>query len=97
MKVKLNNVEGTVGIEGACDLFSTAMYNLGTNTHGIRMPVEINGKTIQIERDTGAGVSKISNETFDKHFKHVQLKPCTANCIHRRVIRLKCVVSFHLA
>ena len=44
--VKLNNVEGTVGNEGVCDPFSAAMYNLGTNRHGIEIPVEINGKTI---------------------------------------------------
>ena len=54
------------------------MYKLSTNRHGINIPVEINGKIIQMELDTGAGVSIISKETFDKHFKHIQLKPCTA-------------------
>ncbi len=46
-KTKLNSVEGTFQSEGACDTFSTAMYKLGTNRHGIEIPVEINGKTIQ--------------------------------------------------
>ena len=77
-KTKLNNVEGTLETDVACDPFSTTMYKLSTNRHGINIPVEINGKVIQMELNTGAGVSIISKETFDKHFKHIQLEPCTA-------------------
>ena len=61
-KTKLNNVEGTFETECPCDPFSTAMYKLSTNRHGINILVAINGKIIQMEFDTGAGVLIIFKE-----------------------------------
>ena len=52
------------------------MYKLSTNRHGINIPVEINGKIIQMELDR-AEDSIISKETFHKHFKYIQLESCT--------------------
>ena len=79
-KTKLNNVERTVETEGPCHPFSTAMYNLSTNRHRINIPVEINGKIIQMELDTGAGVACIQDDILisgKDDADHLQCRSCT--------------------
>ena len=63
-------------LSDSIDPFSTSLYTLGTASHGIEIPVEVNGTDILMELDTGAGVSIISKETYNRHFKSTPLKPC---------------------
>lgn len=77
-KAQLNKVEGTSDIENAIDHSPFLCITVAqTNKHGIEIPVQLNGISIVMELDTGAGISIISEETFDKHFKNSPLKPCS--------------------
>jgi len=57
------------------DPFSFSLYNLCTEKNGIEIPVQLSGVNLFMELDTGAEVSIISQETFNKHFKGTPLKP----------------------
>ena len=57
------------------DPFSFSLYNLCTAKNGIEIQVQLNGVNLFMELDTGAGVSIISQETFNKHFTGTPLKP----------------------
>ena len=77
---KVNKVEepeppqGTFA-SGSTDPFSFSLYNLCTERNDIEIPVQRNGVNLLMELDTGAGVSIISQEKFNKHFKGTPLKP----------------------
>ena len=43
---------------------------------GIEVPVDLNGIHLLMELDTGAGVSIISQETYNRHFKETPFQPC---------------------
>ena len=57
------------------DPFSFALYNLNTDRNGIEIPVELNGAHLLMELDTGAGVSIISQETYNRYFNGTPLQP----------------------
>ena len=61
------------------DPFSFSLYNLCTEKNGIEIPVQLNGVNLFMELDTGAGVSIISQETFNKHFKGTPIKPSSTH------------------
>ena len=50
---------------------------VSSGQHGIEVLIELNGHSVLIELDTGAGVSIISEDTYRKFFKNVSLKPST--------------------
>ena len=60
---------------GSTDPFSFSLYNLGSGKNGIEIPVQLNGTNLLMELDTGAGVSILSEETFNKHFIGIPLRP----------------------
>ena len=47
------------------DSFTTSLYKV--DEHGIKVNVELNGVSLPMELDTGAGASLISEETYRKH------------------------------
>ena len=53
--------------------FSLSLCNLSSGQHGIEIPVEVNGTSLLMELDTGAGVSVISEETYKKNFSGTPL------------------------
>lgn len=57
------------------DPFSLSIFNISTENNGIEVPIELNGIHLLMELDTGAGVSIISQETYNKHFKETPLQP----------------------
>ena len=57
------------------DPFSLSIFNISTENDGIEAPVERNGIHSLMELDTGAGVSIISQETYNRHFKETPLQP----------------------
>ena len=64
-----------ISASGSTDPFSFSLYNLGSGKNGIEIPVQLNGTSLLMELDTGAGVSIISEETFNKHFIGIPLRP----------------------
>ena len=46
----------------------------GRSTHPIKVKLEIQGKPVEMEVDTGAAVSIISEETYKRLFPNVNLK-----------------------
>ena len=60
---KVNKVEepepSQVSSHDSVDPFSTSLYNLGSGSNGIEVPVELNGTPLLMELDTGAGVSHL--------------------------------------
>ena len=82
---KVNKVEepepSQVSSHDSVDPFSTSLYNLGSGSNGIEVPVELNGTPLLMELDTGAGVSLISSETYTRHFKDTPLRPSNT-CLH---------------
>ena len=61
--------------DDSVDPFSLSLYNLSSGQQGIEIPVELNGTSLLMELDTGAGVSVISEETYKKHFSGTPLMP----------------------
>ena len=57
------------------DSFSTSMYKIGK--HGIDVSLEVEGISLTMELDTGAGASIISEQTYQAHFREIPLKPCS--------------------
>ena len=82
---KVNKVEepepSQVSSHDSVDPFSTSLYNLGSGSNGIEVPVKLNGTPLLMELDTGAGVSLISSETYTRHFKDTPLRPSNT-CLH---------------
>ena len=70
-----------ISASGSTDPFSFSLYNLGSGKNGIEIPVQLNGTSLLMELDTGAGVSIISEETFNKHFIGIPLRP-SSTCLH---------------
>jgi len=58
------------------DPFSLSVFSINAENKGIEVPVELNGIHLLMELDTGAGVSIISQETYNRHFKETTLQPC---------------------
>ena len=58
------------------DSFSLSVFSIDAENKGIEVPVELNGIHLLMELDTGAGVSIISQETYNRHFKETSLQPC---------------------
>ena len=67
-------------LDDSVDPFSLSLYNLSSGQQGIEIPVELNGTSLLMELDTGAGVSVISEETYKKHFSGTPLMP--SNRLH---------------
>ena len=72
--------------DDSVDPFSLSLYNLSSSQQGIEIPVELNGTSLLMELDTGAGVSVISEETYKKHFSgtplmlsNTRLRACTGH------------------
>ena len=59
--------------DDSVDPFSLSLCNLSSGQHGIEIPVEVNGTSLLMELDTGAGVSVISQETYKKNFSGTPL------------------------
>ena len=57
------------------DPFSLSLFNISTENNGIEVPVELNGIHLLMELDTGAGVSIISQEIYNRHIKETPLQP----------------------
>ena len=51
------------------------LYSVNGNTRPIVVTVNVNSKPLQMEVDTGASLSIISEETFNKEFNQTELKP----------------------
>ena len=51
------------------------MYKIGK--HGIDVSLEVEGISLTMELDTGAGASIISEQTYQAHFREIPLKPCS--------------------
>ena len=67
--------------DDSVDPFSLSLYNLssGHAKQGIEIPVELNGTSLLMELDTGAGVSVIPEETYKKNFSaHPSCRPILA-------------------
>ena len=62
-------------LSDSVDPFSVAIYTLSAGGECIEIPVELNGNSLLMELDTGAGVSLISQETYNKYFKGTPLQP----------------------
>ena len=65
---KVHQLEGseppqTSPLDDSVDSLSLSLYNLSSGQQGIEIPVELNGTSLLMELDTGAGVSVISEET----------------------------------
>ena len=58
------------------DSFSLSVFSINAENKGIEIPVELNGIHLLMELDTGAGVSIISQETYNRHFMETPLQPC---------------------
>ena len=58
------------------DPFSLSVFSINAENNGIEVPVELNGIHLLMELDTGAGVSIISQETYNRHFKETPLEFC---------------------
>ena len=58
------------------DPFSLSVFSINAENKGIEVPVELNRIHLLMELDTGAGVSIISQETYNRHFKETPLQPC---------------------
>lgn len=56
--------------------FFLSVFSINAENKGIEVPVELNGIHFVMELDTGAGVSIISQETYNRHFKETLLQPC---------------------
>ena len=59
--------------DDSVDPFSLSLCNLSSGQQGIEIPVELNGTSLLMELDTGAGVSVISEETYKKNFSGTPL------------------------
>ena len=75
---KVHQLEGseppqTSPPDDSVDPFSLSLYNLSSGQQGIEIPVELNGTSLLMELDTGAGVSVISEETYKKTFSGTPL------------------------
>ena len=75
---KVHQLEGseppqTSPPDDSVDPFSLSLYNLSSGQQGIEIPVELNGTSLLMELDTGAGVSVISKETYKKTFSGTPL------------------------
>ena len=53
-----------------------SVFSINAENNGIEVPVELNGIHLLMELDTGAGVSIISQETYNRHFKEAPLQLC---------------------
>ena len=56
--------------------FSLSVFSINAENKGIEIPVELNGIHLLMELDTGAGVSIISQEFYNRHFMETPLQPC---------------------
>ena len=54
------------------DTFSLSVFSINAENNGMEVPVELNG--IHLLMDTGAGVSIISQEAYNRHFKSTPLQ-----------------------
>ena len=67
---KVHKVEETEASEvgpSSVDPFSISLYNLVTETKGIEIPVELNGTSLLMELDTGAGVSRHIQQVLQRN------------------------------
>ena len=61
---RVNAVEESPECEDLTDPFSISLYKVSSGQHGIEVPIELNGHSVLMELDTGAGVSIISEDTY---------------------------------
>ncbi len=61
--------------DDSVDSFSLSLYILSSGLQGIEIPVELNGTSLLMELDTGAGVSVISEENYKKNVSGTSLMP----------------------
>ena len=52
---------------------SLSVFSMNAENNGIEVRVELNGIHLLMKLDTGAGVSIVSQETFNRHFKRTPL------------------------
>ena len=69
----VHQLERASSPEGTPDSFTASMYKIGSNKEAIMIPVEIQGQFLLMEIDTGASISIISQETYQKHFSNIPL------------------------
>ena len=77
---KVHQLEGseppqTSPPDDSVDPFSLSLCNLSSGQQGIEIPVELNGTSLLMELDTGAGVSVISEENYKKNVSGTSLMP----------------------
>ena len=61
---RVNAVKASPECEDLTDPFSISLYTVSSGQHGIEVPIELNGHSVLMELDTGAGVSIISEDTY---------------------------------
>ena len=66
----VHQLEHTSSPEGTPDSFTASMYKVGSNNEAIMIPVEIQGQSFLMKVDTGASISIISQETYQKNFSN---------------------------
>ena len=69
----VHQLQHTSSPEGTPDSFTASMYKVGFNKEAIMIPVEVQGQSLLMEIDTGASISIISQETYQKHFSNIPL------------------------
>lgn len=57
------------------ETYFLSLYNISTQNHGIKVPIELNRIHLPMEVDTGTSILLISQETYNKHFKETPLPP----------------------
>lgn len=85
------------------DPFSTSLHNLGSNSNGIEVPVELNGTLHLMELDTGAGVSRNCNLSHFERDVHKAFQEHTPPSIqnspthlHRKLSQGICSIDVRL-
>jgi len=63
--------------ESSANPFLISLYTISAGQHGIEVPIELNNQFVSMELDTGAGISIISEETYNTFFKDIPLEPST--------------------
>ena len=69
----VHQLEHTSLPESTPDFFIASMHKVGSNKEAIMIPIEIQGQSLLMEIYTGASISIIWQETYQKHLSNIQL------------------------
>ena len=63
--------------DSSAEPFPISLYTISAGQHGVDVPIKLNNQSVLMERDTGAGISIISEETYNTFLKDIPLEPST--------------------